>query len=346
MLCPPGIDPLFFAELPPEIQQELISNASSKEAATSSKVLKQASLPFSSSSTAPSSQRSTTTTTEKSLAQSTLKQQHLTFGGSASNVDVEFIDLDFPALPESIDGRKATGTTSSAPHRCKCGKVCRVRKVSKDGINHGRFFESCANSGGSDIWKEHCDYVSWADNAPHESKTSSLQWRRFRASAGWSLFGSKGGFSSDDIRQGGVGDCWFLSAVSTICLRPDLIQAIVCDPGPTLRVDGQANFRLFLDGHWRDIVVDTQLPCLGSNSNSSGSSKTTKKKAASSELPLAYSRPGPQGHLWVCLLEKAYAKAHGSYHAISGGWTSEVVESAILLISPLDTLLTSLSRHQ
>ena len=322
---------MVFAELPPEIQMELINNASIKEG--SSKVLKQACLSFASS-TAPVQPRSSTIATKSSsAAQNSLKQQHLTFGGSSEE---EFIDLNFPALPESIDGRKTTGS-SFAPRRCKCGKVCRVRKVSKDGINHGRCFESCGNVGGV---VEHCDYFAWADNAPHETKTSSLQWNRFRASAGWSLFGSKGGFSPDDIRQGGVGDCWFLSAVSTISLRPDLIQAIVCDPSPALRADGKATFRLFLDGHWRDVVVDTLLPCLGSSSSSSSSSKG-RTKAASSELPLAYSRPGPQGHLWVCLLEKAYAKAHGSYHAISGGWTSEVIDDCRIIIVRcfFDTLL-------
>ena len=331
--APHGIDPVVFAELPQEIQEELIRSASIKEG--SPKMLKQACLSLASSSTAPL-QRSSSNAT-KSSASTSLKQQHLTFGSSSSNSEVEFIDLDFPALPESIDGRKASGS-SSAPRRCKCGKACRVRKVSKDGINHGRFFESCGNVGGV----EHCDYFAWADNAPHETKTTSLQWKRFRASAGWSLFSSKGvGFSPDDIRQGGVGDCWFLSAVSTICLRPDLIQAIVCDPSPALPTDGKASFRLFLDGHWRDVTVDTQLPCLGSSSSSSSSSSTSNtskktKAASSSELPLAYSRPGPQGHLWVCLLEKAYAKAHGSYHAISGGWTSEVLS---LIILPYHTLL-------
>ena len=38
---------------------------------------------------------------------------------------------------------------------------------------------------------------------------------------------------------------------------------------------------------------------------------------------LAFSRCANQ-QLWVCYLEKAYAKAHGSYQAISGGQIAEV----------------------
>ena len=50
--------------------------------------------------------------------------------------------------------------------------------------------------------------------------------------------------------------------------------------------------------------------------------KKSRRGGGGDEFALAYSRAA-DNQLWVPLVEKAYAKAHGSYHAISGGWISE-----------------------
>jgi calpain-15 len=120
------------------------------------------------------------------------------------------------------------------------------------------------------------------------------------------------GFNPNDLLQGGVGDCWFLSALAVVAQRHDLIARLFVDTAPS-RV-GCYQLRLFLDGLWRTVVVDDQLPCI-SNPN---------RPQHAGEAGLAFSRTNNQ-QLWVCLLEKAYAKAHGSYHAISGGEISEAL---------------------
>ena len=40
---------------------------------------------------------------------------------------------------------------------------------------------------------------------------------------------------------------------------------------------------------------------------------------------LAFAKPGPKNEVWVPLVEKAYAKPHSSYSAISGGFVSEAM---------------------
>eukprot|EP01051_Picozoa_sp_SAG22_P008164 SAG22_NODE_607_length_8603_cov_4.554327_4_plen_139_part_00 len=72
--------------------------------------------------------------------------------------------------------------------------------------------------------------------------------------------------------------------------------------------------RLFLDGEWQATCVDAHLPCLPETDAKPGGRRGT---GANPER-LAFSRAAGRV-LWCPLVEKAYAKAHGCYHAISGG---------------------------
>ena len=109
-----------------------------------------------------------------------------------------------------------------------------------------------------------------------------------------------------DPYAGGLGDCWMLSALAVIAERPDLIRNLI-DPSTTtdFRASGKATFRLFIDGDWKNIVVDNHLPCRVSTKKR----KVTSIGAVGDEL--AYAKAN-QSQLWVPLLEKAYAKAHGT----------------------------------
>lgn len=246
-------------------------------------------------------------------------------GKSRGSVDL-FVDTAFPAGPESIDGRDTSTSViddSSEKSRersdqnrnsqsnqiavCKCKMPVKIRQVSKDGVNQGRYFASCLS--------RQCNHFAWADSVPHTESVSKLTWKRFHKHDGWSLFGSKGiyGISPNDVFQGGIGDCWFLSAVAVLAERFDLVQKVIQDS--ELSSTGKVTFNLFIDGLWRKIEVDSSLPCVSKDSLRRSSKSSVEKVTDSLAVDpdgshLAYAKANHK-QLWVPLLEKAYAKAHG-----------------------------------
>ena len=57
------------------------------------------------------------------------------------------------------------------------------------------------------------------------------------------------GFRAEDLRQGGVGDCWFMSALAVVAERHDLIARLFA-AGTERNAAGLYSLRLFLDGAW------------------------------------------------------------------------------------------------
>ncbi|CAG8552746.1 7108_t:CDS:2 [Ambispora gerdemannii] len=115
------------------------------------------------------------------------------------------------------------------------------------------------------------------------------------------------GVSPGDVRQGIIGDCWFLSAVSTCTNIKGVIETICVARDEQVGVYG---FIFFKDGDWVSTVVDDQLFV----STIGGSSV------------IAVAQCKDPNETWLPLLEKAYAKIHGDYESIDGGSVSDALE--------------------
>jgi calpain-15 len=120
----------------------------------------------------------------------------------------------------------------------------------------------------------------------------------------WRLFGDR--ISPFDVVQGSLGDCYLLSAFVVLAERPDLIQNLFLDVSVSRY--GLYQLRFFKDGHWRIVDIDDMLPVRDVGSHKS--------------LVFAHNE---EGLLWPALLEKGYAKLHGSYGSIHAGQMHEAL---------------------
>jgi hypothetical protein len=219
--------------------------------------------------------------------------------------------------------------------------------------------------------RTHCHFFQWDPAGAIGAATTStintrymhLQWHHFGIENDSCLFQTGNSSSASNtvplsasVRQGKLGNCWFLSALAVVAEQPHLIRRIL--PHQTLHPKGVYQINLYLDGMWQPILIDSFLPVMvhgQDNSNTSNQVKENrkKKKAAVPERQVKF-RGGfrddnenvvvvpafcaaPNRQIWACLIEKAYAKAHGSYHQLTGGFIAEALQD--LTGAPTETIV-------
>ena len=117
------------------------------------------------------------------------------------------------------------------------------------------------------------------------------------------------GASFDDIIQGSLGDCYFLSVLSSLCIYPKLIEKLFFSKNLTKSKNHQYGIYFYINGIWKLILIDDYFPARN----------TSFKKFA-----FAYST---EKEIWVPLLEKAWAKINGCYAKVgTGGLPNEVFD--------------------
>jgi hypothetical protein len=69
------------------------------------------------------------------------------------------------------------------------------------------------------------------------------------------------GLGANDIGQGQIGDCWFLSALSVVAYtRPKLLESLIHKNCRTYREDGLYVVRFYKMGYQEIVLVDDRFP--------------------------------------------------------------------------------------
>lgn len=153
-----------------------------------------------------------------------------------------------------------------------------------------------------------------------------------------------GAANSNDIIQGALGDCWFLSALATVSTAPGLVEKFCVARDEQVGVYG---FIFFRDNSWVTVIIDdmlyTRVPKYEELKTSEQElyhfdKEIYNKSARKGGKSLYFAKSGTAGETWVPLIEKAYAKLHGNYSHLGAGQECDAIED---LTGGVSTVLQS-----
>ena len=160
---------------------------------------------------------------------------------------------------------------------------------------------------------KYCLIDDWNDTSEEiasiKDEWAKIQWHRAAKVEGlgenYKLFDdteTSKDIGPNDIEQGGLGDCYFLSSLSVLAENPFRIKRLFYNG--CSNEHGLFAVSITKNGHKQMVIVDDNIPC--------------------KDLRPAFSTSGDD-EIWVIILEKAWAKLHGTYQRIDGGHTYQTL---------------------
>ena len=148
------------------------------------------------------------------------------------------------------------------------------------------------------------------DSKAYNEKAKNINTNQIGFARASEIFGNKYKLFSekiemDDVIQGQLGDCYFLSSVANLCKFPSLIMRLF--KTKETNKDGFYEIILHIDGKPQIVIVDDYLPV-----------------QIRTKTPVYAQSKGKE--IWVMLLEKAWAKVNGGYANIISGLPCEALE--------------------
>ncbi|KAF5724390.1 micromolar calcium activated neutral protease 1 (capn1) [Fusarium mundagurra] len=144
------------------------------------------------------------------------------------------------------------------------------------------------------------------------------------------------GPTANDVRQGRDGDCWLMAALCTLSEKPGLIERLCVAHDQDVGVYG---FVFYRDGAWISEIVDDFLYLIKPDYDEGyfdrilfddvervDPDEAYRRIFQSNSSALYFAQCQHPQETWLPLLEKCYAKAHGDYGAIEGGFGGEGIE--------------------
>ena len=131
-----------------------------------------------------------------------------------------------------------------------------------------------------------------------------IDWKRANTTipGGVSLFGT--GAHYNNIHQGALGDCYYLSSCSAVVEDPNRVKKIFLTQ--SYNSAGIFAVTVYVRGKPTQVVVDDYLPFYyGSN--------------------LIFDSVQKGEGIWAAILEKAWAKVNGNYDVTTAGYMNEAV---------------------